>query len=1258
MRTQLRNPLSPRARERLRAGLLYGVVTLLLAAALTLTAVRLLVAAAPGLRADAEALLSGILGQEVTIGELDARLDGLRPSLLLGDVTLATEHGPSRIRRLAVTVAPWASLAGGELRLHRVRIEGAAITLARTADGGFEMRGLPPPQAKVPPRHIDLDGLRVVLVDERGGGRLRLDPVAVHAQRGAGGLRVGVDARRAGAPAERLRASFTTASARWPVSGRGYVELDGLRPAAVRAWLPAAVPAPGADTRVAGRLWFRVEAGRPAALRGELAATRLALGDGALEALSAELHWQRRTSGWGLALGPVTVRGADGGERRLGPLRLAREAPAGAALWRASVAAADIGLAADLARALAPLPATWAQRLQALRPQGRLEDLRLVHGADDWHLSARLANASAEPLAAWPGASGVAGRLELGPNGGELRLRARDGALRLPRLFRGPLDYDRLAGAVAWHAPDSGVPRVRAGGLEAVVGEARLAGEATVWLDPQHGPFLDIRARARDGDASHLPRYLPSGIMPDGLVAWLDSAITAGRVPEAELVLFGAARDFPYGEGSGTFRVRGRVADTRFAFHPDWPALEAVSGELEFRNRGLRIRAEDGRIYGAGIAAATAVIEDLRAPRLRVDGRVRGPGSDLLRFLAESPLLRDPSRVERLRLEGEAVLDLALVLPFRGRPPEVEGRVDLTGTRLALADAPLRLDDLRGVVRFDEHGVAWDGLIGHYAGEPVMSRARTTGEGEAARIEVDAVATLAAADLPGGEALASVLEGRSEWLMHMERPGFRAPPGPTRISVESALRGTAVRAPLGLGKAADAALPSRLVLELGAGGEARLELSYGDRLRAAALRPAGAGTPRVAVNLGERMPSPPPRPILALGGRLPPVEATALAALAEGLPAGGQAGGGLPPLGRADLELAAIDAGGWRLGETRLQAQPQDGGWALSLEGAASGRIVVPAGLDPVRAALSTLSLERRQPAAGQAGDPARDSGGMALPEAFALQLEAASLRLAGRELGALELALDTVDRRLGEATLSLRGEHVELTASGRGGGEGGRPRSRVDLALDTEDAGALLDRLGAQGVLRGGRGTASAELDWDGGLLQPAVERLGGELRIDLRDGALPAVEPGAGRALGLFSLSLLPRRLALDFSDVVDTGLAFDRLDGRFSIADGVMTAERLRLTGPTASLRLRGSTDLAARTYDQWATVTPRLSATLPLIGGLAGGPAAAVLLLLTQEMIEPGVSRFTRLHYRITGSWDDPSITPVSALPPDIGETDND
>lgn len=152
----------------------------------------------------------------------------------------------------------------------------------------------------------------------------------------------------------------------------------------------------------------------------------------------------------------------------------------------------------------------------------------------------------------------------------------------------------------------------------------------------------------------------------------------------------------------------------------------------------------------------------------------------------------------------------------------------------------------------------------------------------------------------------------------------------------------------------------------------------------------------------------------------------------------------------------------------------------------------------------------------------------------------------------------------------------------------------------------------------------------------------LGGEVSVDLRNGSLPAVEPGAGRAIGLFSVSILPRRLGLDFSDVVGSGLRFDTLVGDWSIDNGIMQTQQFQIGGPALDLTLQGTNDLVRRVYDQQVVIIPRFSSTFALIGGLAGGPAAAALLFLTQGLIEPGVARLTRIEYTIQGPWAAPEF----------------
>ena len=115
------------------------------------------------------------------------------------------------------------------------------------------------------------------------------------------------------------------------------------------------------------------------------------------------------------------------------------------------------------------------------------------------------------------------------------------------------------------------------------------------------------------------------------------------------------------------------------------------------------------------------------------------------------------------------------------------------------------------------------------------------------------------------------------------------------------------------------------------------------------------------------------------------------------------------------------------------------------------------------------------------------------------------------------------------------------------------------------------------------------------------------GEVELKLENGYLNNVEPGAGRFVGLLSLNALPRRLFLDFGDVLNEGMQFDVIQGQFSIKGETMTTSNASMEGASATVRLFGSTNLRDKTYDQSMTIIPNVGDTLPILGTLAAGNA---------------------------------------------------
>jgi len=207
---------------------------------------------------------------------------------------------------------------------------------------------------------------------------------------------------------------------------------------------------------------------------------------------------------------------------------------------------------------------------------------------------------------------------------------------------------------------------------------------------------------------------------------------------------------------------------------------------------------------------------------------------------------------------------------------------------------------------------------------------------------------------------------------------------------------------------------------------------------------------------------------------------------------------------------------------------------------------------------------------------------------------------------------------------------------------------TNVDLTASFDDIGGAIDALGGGRSFGEGKGEVAVALQWQAPAYQPDLELLTGELLMTWRNGRILTVEPGAGRILGLFALQLLPRRLTLDFRDIVKTGLEYSSLSGSFSIADGKASTRGLVLTGPVAEVLIQGETDFVEQQYDQTIDVLPRVSGALPLLGVLSGGPAVGVTAIVADSILKGlgvNVDEIGRRRFTFVGPWEDPAWEPV-------------
>ena len=207
------------------------------------------------------------------------------------------------------------------------------------------------------------------------------------------------------------------------------------------------------------------------------------------------------------------------------------------------------------------------------------------------------------------------------------------------------------------------------------------------------------------------------------------------------------------------------------------------------------------------------------------------------------------------------------------------------------------------------------------------------------------------------------------------------------------------------------------------------------------------------------------------------------------------------------------------------------------------------------------------------------------------LALDIGDLSFGKAELGQTTLRTRPLAAGLQVSQLQFRSPKQAIDVTGQWRGTGAQARTRFEAAVRSENLGGLLDNLGYGGQLRGGQGQLQFNAGWDGAPAAFNLAGLEGTLDIDIRNGQILEVEPGAGRVLGLLSIAQLPRRLMLDFRDFFSKGLAFNLAEGRVAFGDGLARTDRIGMQGPAADITIRGQADLRAQQFDQTVEVRKR-------------------------------------------------------------------
>ncbi len=1171
---------------------------------------------------EVERLAERLFGMPVSVARIETGWRGFTPRIWLRGLVLGDEErlevGDVLAALRLSDLLHWPESLPVVLRLTNTRLE-----LERDAEGVTRIVGLPAARGGfAPPAVLLIENATVVWRDlkrnvhlvERG---LDLQLVSLGGHRRH--LRV-----RSRIRALELQAALSGRLTAGDWSARIHLEGQDLTlDEPINTYLPSSFRLDGA--RVDLRAWSRWEAGRHrgSRLQFHLPEARLAA-EGrtplTVTDLAGDLSYEIQDTGrWTLQLA--------GFKFRLG------EAPLQTETALALRAVPDGLLLAARRLDLAAFSPLWRwlpgemlpTALTAMAPRGVVHDALLHLGPGGWRLDGRIDDLAVNPWARVPGVEGLSGRIDLRPHQVQVALDSRDVQVDLRPLFRRPIELVRLHGALSWRRTETGW-RLDAPALAAENADIRTLTRLHLSQDGAGPLHADIQSDFHDGDGRNARRYYPVGIMKPELVDWLDRAIVEGRVPEGRFLLYGPLNHFPFHEThDGHFEVTFRAEGLTLDYHPDWPALENAVGHVRFHNNGLEVALARARILDSRVENTQARIPALRplAP-LEISGTVVGPLADELRILRETPLRARLARhVEGIELEGRGRLTTELRIPFHGTGYRFRGALAFENARFRWPAQRLQLEALRGTLEIDEKGLHAQAIEGRMLGRKVHLTLRT----EADRTHLTAHGRVPAHELvrlyPQLAPLG--LEGETDARLELDLPNDTgATPKTVVLRVRSNLIGLALGLPPPLNKPAGEAMDLAFSLRLQA-GRRHITLRLEDAL-SLTLDPAGGG-----------------QALTATLSRLP---LRAWLRWFDTLPEGAGDGARLE---RIRLRTARLEAPPLLADDLALELERLGKGWQGEIRSnTLAGTLkLVPEGdrrrlhLDLERLHLTTSgkSAPPSSPGAEAAPDPRR----LAL-----LTVTARAFRFNQAELGTLRIHTVATSEGQRVTELSCRGGLASIQALGAWtAGKESTQTTRLKGTLDTEDMGRFLRRTLELDFLAGSKAHLSFDIGWPGPPHAFALSRLEGTMQLDMTAGRFLNIQPGAARILGLLNVRTLGRRLQFDFKDLYEEGLAFDTILGRFRLEEGQIYTNDLEISAPTSVIRIAGSTNLADRTHDQLITVSPRLDATLPVAGAIAGGPVTGLVVLLAQQALSDKLERIQSVRYSVTGSWDDPVVAPLNA-----------
>lgn len=900
----------------------------------------------------------------------------------------------------------------------------------------------------------------------------------------------------------------------------------------------------------------------------------------------------------------------------------------------------------------------WPEILQSvvkLHPKGELYDtqIRIRDGEVNYFLT-RFMNIGWFGKNNLPAVKQISGVLYWEPTEGRLALDGEKTTIAIAKYE--PLSFDVFNADIYWKALNNGF-RVNLDRF--ILSNENLVLSSTGVLDNFKTANSNIRLEAEFSakNAQNLLQYIPSGHLKPKFEEWLKKDVKQIGHASGKMILKGKLEDFPYDNNKGKFVVMSHVSGVDLAINSSWPLNRDIDADLEFNKRSFTANVDQANLEGLLINKLNLVVDNIGSgtESLLIHGEIEAPGLQMKNYIYATPLKDRLARWKNIDIDDQFWVDLNLDIPLYPENNHVVASGEMVFSEnpviFNLSETKVRVTDVSGSLKFNEYGLTNGKLRGGLDGFPITLQARSIiTPTDRTEINIAGEASLDYLQKIIKSPILNLLYGNLKleglWTIY---PDINIS---DNLHLATNLQGVGSSLPTPFKKVAEDMAPLFADIEFGAENKIDMHVNYNQILDGRFLfsyLDNNFKFDKGELLLDKKLANLPKGSGLKLSGFIDKLDVANWQVELAKLPKEKNSSSIVDTLSNVDLQIGSLVLYGRSYDNLILKAQKNtknDWSIAMNQDSFSASDLHYNVVNNTFKGVIDNLYLDI--PFESESRHLQWQLQPTDIPN---MDISIKDFKINKIDIGKIAFKSTSSTQNWTLNSLDIKSSDYNLRAEAQWKAAANNQRTDIKANLRIDDLAKSLERLNITPVVHSKHGRVIFDGGWDGAIYDFSLKDLVGDMFVTLKSGRISNFDKeveeklGLGKLLSILSLQTIPRRLKLDFSDLSQNGYSFDIFKGNFLFSKGIMSTTDSYIDGPVAYAKMTGNLDLSKHLYDINLRITPYITASLPVVATIAGGPIAGFATWVASSIINKGMQNITGYTYKISGPWLNPVVQQV-------------